>query len=79
MTPSVDPRPRATQGVALGVTYIKAGFSTVKYLLLGLAFVLVTPIGIAIGIGVGTSYNRRAIRYCRSWGQMYIAYGSVLK
>ena len=48
----------AAQGVALGVTYIKAGFSTVKYLLLGLAFVLVTPIGIAIGIGVGTGYNR---------------------
>ncbi len=41
-----------------GVTYVKAGFSTLKYLVLGFAFVIVTPIGIAIGIAVGSSYNR---------------------
>ena len=46
----------AVQGLALGVTYVKAGFSTLKYLVLGVAFVIVTPIGIAIGIG--SSYNR---------------------
>ena len=48
----------AVQGLALGVTYVKAGFSTLKYLVLGFAFVIVTPIGIAIGIAVGSSYNR---------------------
>ena len=51
-------RPLPRQGLALGVTYVKAGFSTVKYLILGLVFVLVTPVGIAIGIAVGTTYNR---------------------
>ena len=47
-----------TQGLALGVTYIKAKFSTLRYLLFGFAFVVVTPIGVAIGIAVGSSYNR---------------------
>ena len=51
-------RAHAAQGVALGVSYVKAGFGTAKYLLLGLAFALVTPVGIAIGVGVGSSYNR---------------------
>jgi hypothetical protein len=51
------------QGVALGVTYIKAKLSTLRYLVFGIAFVLVTPIGVAIGIAVGSSYNRCEIKF----------------
>ena len=40
------------------MTYCKAGFSNIKFLLFALAFVLVTPIGVAIGMGIGASYNR---------------------
>ena len=45
------------EGVALGATFVKAEYSTVNYIILGVIFVLVTPIGVAIGIGVGSSYQ----------------------
>ena len=45
------------EGIALGVLFIKAGYTKLKYLILAFAFVIVTPVGIAIGIGVNTSYQ----------------------
>ena len=44
------------EGLALGVTFVKAEYSVVRYTLFGLLFLLITPIGIAIGMGVGSSY-----------------------
>ena len=48
---------QGNEGVALGVLFCKAGYSKLKYILLAAAFVLVTPIGVAIGIGVSSNYN----------------------
>ncbi|KAL3134350.1 hypothetical protein ABBQ38_006607 [Trebouxia sp. C0009 RCD-2024] len=48
---------QGNEGVALGVLFCKAGYSKLKYILLAAAFVLVTPIGVAIGIGVSSKYN----------------------
>lgn len=48
---------QGNEGVALGVLFCKAGYSKLKYVLLAAAFVLVTPIGVAIGIGVSSHYN----------------------
>lgn len=42
---------------AQGCTFIDAGYSKLKYLLFGLTYVIVTPIGIAIGLGVGNTYH----------------------
>ena len=39
------------KGMALGATLVKAEYSLLMYTILGLMFVLVTPIGVAIGIG----------------------------
>ena len=43
--------------LALGTTFIRANFSNLKYILYLIVFILVTPVGIAIGIGVGSSYR----------------------
>jgi zinc transporter 1/2/3 len=45
------------EGLALGATFVKAEYSLLKYCILGFAFLIVTPIGVAIGIGVGGSYQ----------------------
>ena len=45
------------EGVALGATFVNAGYSLVKYAILGIIFGLITPIGVAIGIGVGSAYQ----------------------
>ena len=44
------------EGIALGVLLINAGYNKLKYLCLAGAYIVVTPIGIAIGIGVNSSY-----------------------
>ena len=48
---------QGNEGLALGVLFVKAGYSKTKYILLAAAFVVVTPLGVAIGIGVHSSYN----------------------
>lgn len=48
---------QGNEGLALGVLFVKAGYGTLKYILFAAEFVLVTPIGVAIGIGVSSSYN----------------------
>lgn len=48
---------QACEGMALGATFVKAEYSLLKYTILGMIFVLVTPIGVAIGIGVGSAYQ----------------------
>lgn len=45
------------EGLALGVTFVKAEYSVLKYCLLGLLFLVITPLGIGIGMGVGNSYS----------------------
>ncbi len=45
------------EGLAIGMAFMRAEYNKVKYLLFMLAFVLVTPLGISIGIGLSTSYN----------------------
>lgn len=48
---------QGNEGVALGVLFVKAGYSKLRYLILGALFIIVTPLGVAIGIGVSSSYN----------------------
>ena len=48
---------QGNEGLALGILFIKAGYSKVKYFVLAFAFVIVTPLGVAIGIGVSNNYN----------------------
>lgn len=48
---------QANEGLALGVLFVKARYSLVKYILLAAVFVVITPIGTAIGIGLGSKYN----------------------
>ena len=45
------------EGFALGSTFVLARYSLLKYILLALAFIIITPVGIAIGTGVGASYQ----------------------
>ena len=45
------------EGLALGSTFVRAQYGAAKYAVLSIIFVLVTPIGIAIGLGVNASYN----------------------
>lgn len=45
------------EGLALGSTFVKAKFGPIKYAVLSIIFVLITPIGIAIGLAVNASYN----------------------
>lgn len=51
---------QACEGLALGVTFVKAEYSVLKYCLLGLLFLVITPLGIAIGMGVGNSYQAQS-------------------
>ena len=48
--------PQAFDGLALGSAFVRANFGWKKYCSLAAIFVLITPIGIAIGIGVSKSY-----------------------
>ncbi|DBA87606.1 TPA: hypothetical protein ACH3X1_004629 [Trebouxia sp. C0004] len=48
---------QGNEGLALGVLFMKAGYNRVKYVLLAAAFIIVTPLGVAIGIGVSNNYN----------------------
>lgn len=48
---------QGNEGLALGCLFIRAGYSRIKYVLFAAAFILVTPIGVAIGIGVSSNYN----------------------
>ena len=48
------------EGLALGVTFVKAEYSVLKYCLLGALFLIITPLGIAIGMGVGNSYQAQS-------------------
>ena len=41
----------------MGILFIKAGYSRLKYFLFAAAFVVVTPLGVAIGIAVSKNYN----------------------
>ena len=52
---------QACEGMALGATFVKAEYSLLKYAILGIVFVLVTPIGVAIGIGVGSAYQSESV------------------
>lgn len=45
------------EGISLGCTFIDAKYTRMKYLLLSMVYVVVTPIGIAIGLGIGNSYH----------------------
>lgn len=42
------------EGIVIGTMFIGAKFSAVKYTLLGLVYTFITPIGVAIGIAVGS-------------------------
>lgn len=44
-------------GLALGTAFVKAKFSTARYITFACIFVMVTPIGIALGIGISQSYQ----------------------
>lgn len=48
---------QGNEGLALGVLFVKAGYSKTKYVLLAAAFIVVTPVGVAIGIAVSNNYN----------------------
>ncbi|KAL0040876.1 hypothetical protein WJX79_008214 [Trebouxia sp. C0005] len=48
---------QGNEGLALGVLFVKAGYSRIKYMLLAAAFIIVTPVGVAIGIAVSSKYN----------------------
>ena len=48
---------QGNEGLALGVLFCKAGYSKLKYILLASAFIIVTPLGVAIGIAVSNNYN----------------------
>ena len=48
---------QAFDGLALGTAFVRAKFSTAKYLAFAAIFVLITPIGIAVGIGISKSYE----------------------
>ena len=48
---------QGNEGLALGVLFVKAGYSRWKYFLLAAAFVIVTPLGVAIGMAVSSDYN----------------------
>ncbi|KAK9817967.1 hypothetical protein WJX72_005078 [[Myrmecia] bisecta] len=45
------------EGLALGTVFVKARYSSVKYWIAAVVFLLITPIGIAIGIGARSSYS----------------------
>ncbi|KAK9794638.1 hypothetical protein WJX73_005364 [Symbiochloris irregularis] len=45
------------EGLALGVLFVKAEYSRLKYIILAFWFVIITPLGVAIGIGVSSVYN----------------------
>ena len=51
---------QGNEGLALGVLFVKAGYSRMRYLILGALFVIITPIGVSIGIGVSSSYNSKS-------------------
>jgi len=48
---------QGNEGLALGVLFVKAGYNRTKYILLAAAFIIVTPVGVAIGITVSNKYN----------------------
>lgn len=48
---------QGNEGLALGCLFVKAGYSRWKYVIFAAAFVIVTPLGVAIGIGVSSHYN----------------------
>mmetsp|Transcript_6161 Transcript_6161/g.17686 ORF Transcript_6161/g.17686 Transcript_6161/m.17686 type:complete len:335 (-) Transcript_6161:2519-3523(-) len=45
------------EGISLGCTFIDAKYGRLKYFLFAAAYVIVTPIGIAIGLGIGNTYH----------------------
>jgi len=45
------------EGLALGSSFVSAGYNHLKYALLAGAFILITPIGTAIGLGISSSFN----------------------
>ncbi|KAK9825723.1 hypothetical protein WJX74_001308 [Apatococcus lobatus] len=51
---------QGNEGLALGVLFVKAGYSRMRYLILGALFVIITPLGVAIGIGISNSYNGKS-------------------
>lgn len=50
---------QAFEGLALGSSFVAAEYSNVKYVIFAAAFVLITPIGAALGLAVSaaSSYN----------------------
>lgn len=51
------------EGIALGAAIAKAKIGWLKTLLFGLVFAFVTPIGVAMGILIGNSYNENDKEY----------------
>ena len=48
---------QGNEGLALGVLFVKAGYTRLKFMVLASAFIIVTPLGVAIGIVVSSRYN----------------------
>ena len=42
---------QGNEGLALGVLFVKAGYSKLKFMLLASAFIFATPLGVAIELG----------------------------
>ncbi|CAK0784757.1 hypothetical protein CVIRNUC_007961 [Coccomyxa viridis] len=53
---------QAFEGLALGASFVEAGYSSLKYTLFAAAFVLITPAGVAIGLAVSAAsgYNENS-------------------
>lgn len=45
------------EGIALGGAFLKARLPILKVIVMGLAFALTCPVGVAIGLGVANTYN----------------------
>ena len=48
---------QGNEGLALGVLFVKAGYTPLKFMLLASAFIIVTPLGVASGIVISSKYN----------------------
>ena len=62
------------EGLAIGVMFTQAKYSTVRYWILGATFLFITPIGIAIGIAVGNSgYSNKTLLVCQGLANSFSA------
>lgn len=49
------------EGVGLGSTLVRAGFSNLKCLIMVLTYAIMTPLGVAIGIAAAGSYDPKSV------------------